>query len=31
METWHTRFMELPKGLYIGHLELFDERGVTIC
>jgi predicted nucleotidyltransferase len=31
METWHMRYMELPEGLYIGHLELFDERGATIC
>jgi predicted nucleotidyltransferase len=31
METWHTRFMELPKGLYRGYLELFYERGVTIA
>lgn len=31
METWHTRYMELPGGLYIGRLKLFDDRGVTLC
>lgn len=26
METWHTRYMELPKGVYKGYLEVFHAR-----
>ncbi len=31
MESWHTRYMELPKGSYTGYLELFYEKGSVIA
>ncbi|MEM0340467.1 MAG: hypothetical protein QXV55_02435 [Acidilobaceae archaeon] len=27
LETWHTRFAELPKGFYMARVSLFEERG----
>ncbi|MEM4511938.1 MAG: hypothetical protein QXK97_01365 [Acidilobaceae archaeon] len=29
LETWHTRFAELPRGVYTARLVLLEERGVV--
>ncbi len=31
MESWHTRFMELPEGSYVGYLKLFYNKGVVVA